>query len=340
MKKGLQEGFTLSELLITLAVVGVVAAITIPQLVTGLSKKQTGSQLSRTVSQIELGCQNLIQYENSKVTDGSYINSLSAVPNLSVQKLAPFIGAIDSDESVSTGNIKDYAYMTAPLFMQSAYALSAPLLDTGSSPIAGTNVVDSPYPVAGGSGFLREVETTIEGSGGGTVTLPSLPSGSTSSSGSTPGHTYTGNGLKDSTGGEGLLSGWGKTITGVKAETKTETETESKNNQDSGKVTGEDWGEGVVTVLGGVPENSENPTTSNNPEAGNKVVLQFLIDVNGSDKKPNAYGKDIFEFSLTDSCKVVPYGLKTYKTDCVKGNVTDGRACAARVVADGWKIKY
>lgn len=269
MKKGLQEGFTLSELLITLAVVGVVAAITIPQLVTGLSKKQTGSQLSRTVSQIELGCQNLIQYENSKVTDGSYINSLSAVPNLSVQKLAPFIGAIDSDESVSTGNIKDYAYMTAPLFMQSAYAIPK------DNEAEYDNTIDDTEPGVPLPDDEEKDEAVFEG--------------------------------------ESAVEG---------ANQGNEDSTLQSDNKVSPGLTG------------------DAPTTSTDPDAANKVVLQFLIDVNGSDKKPNAYGKDIFEFSLTDSCKVVPYGLKTYKTDCVKGNVTDGRACAARVVADGWKIKY
>ena len=203
MKKNFKKGFTLSELLVTLTIIGVVAAVSIPQLVLGFQKKQTGSQLSRVVSQIELGCQNLIQYENSKITDGSYINTLSAVPNLSVEKLAPFIGAADTDETVSTSSIKSNAFLTGPLFMQSVSA--------------------------------EEITPT---------------------------------------------------------------------------------------------------------EDSNKVVLQFLIDVNGSKTKPNAYGRDIFEFSLTNSCKVVPYGLDTYKTACANGNITDARACSARVVADGWKVTY
>ena len=69
----------------------------------------------------------------------------------------------------------------------------------------------------------------------------------------------------------------------------------------------------------------------------NYVVLQLLIDTNGINKKPNMYGKDVFEFHLTNSCKVVPYGLTSYKTDCP---TKDARTCAARVVADGWKVEY
>ncbi len=210
MKQNRKKAFTLSELLLTLAIIGVVAAITIPQLVIGMQKKQAGSQLGRVVSQVELGCQNLIQYENSKITDGSYINNLSDVPDLSIKKLAPFIGAQDTDETVQTSNIKKYSSVPGTFLMQAAYA----------DPASGDTINITP---------------------------------------------------------------------------------------------------------------TEDP---------NEVVLRMLIDVNGSNNKPNAYGKDIFEFGLTNSCKMVPYGLATYETDCANGNISDGRACSARVVADGWKVKY
>ncbi len=212
MKKEKRKGFTLSELLVTLGIIGVISAITIPQLSMGMQKRQAGPQLSRVVSQVELGCQNLIQYENSKATDGSYINNLSSVPDLSVTKLAPFIGAQKTSETVQTSNIKQYGSVPGALLMQSAYA----------------------------------ADTT----------------------------------------------------------------------------TGSD----AITVT-----STEDP---------NVVVLRMLIDVNGSNNKPNAYGKDIFEFGLTNSCKMVPYGLTTYETDCADDNISDGRACSARVVADGWKVKY
>ena len=42
MKQNRKKAFTLSELLLTLAIIGVVAAITIPQLVIEMQKKQAG----------------------------------------------------------------------------------------------------------------------------------------------------------------------------------------------------------------------------------------------------------------------------------------------------------
>lgn len=72
------------------------------------------------------------------------------------------------------------------------------------------------------------------------------------------------------------------------------------------------------------------------------LVANVYIDTNGL-KKPNTFGKDIFRFELKNSCKMVPYGLSNsdhYKNNCSDTRIKDGKACAARVVADGFKIKY
>ncbi len=70
------------------------------------------------------------------------------------------------------------------------------------------------------------------------------------------------------------------------------------------------------------------------------VIAKVFIDVNGYDKGKNAFGKDLFLFELHNDGKLIPYGKDTYETDCVKGNITDGYACSARVMADGWKVNY
>ena len=104
MKKQLKKAFTLTELLITLAIIGIVAAITIPQLTGSMQKKLAKTSLSRAVEQIELGCQNMIQAENDKITDGSYIDMVSAIPDFSSSNLATFIGAsttIYEDNSIA-----------------------------------------------------------------------------------------------------------------------------------------------------------------------------------------------------------------------------------------------
>ena len=70
------------------------------------------------------------------------------------------------------------------------------------------------------------------------------------------------------------------------------------------------------------------------------IIGTFVVDVNGVEHKPNMYGKDTFVFNLRNSGKVSPYGLDKFATACQDGNITDGKACSARVVSDGYKIKY
>ena len=51
-KHKVQVGFTLAEVLITLGIIGVVAAMTIPTLMTNYQKKSTATQLKKTYATI------------------------------------------------------------------------------------------------------------------------------------------------------------------------------------------------------------------------------------------------------------------------------------------------
>lgn len=81
-----KSAFTLAEAMIAMAIIGIVAAVTIPQVVTGSLKNEAGAVLGRTVEQIELGCQNMIQKanDNIKVTDGGYYEGLSELTQQAV----------------------------------------------------------------------------------------------------------------------------------------------------------------------------------------------------------------------------------------------------------------
>ena len=71
-------------------------------------------------------------------------------------------------------------------------------------------------------------------------------------------------------------------------------------------------------------------------------IATLYIDTNGIDG-PNAFGKDIFQFILTNGGKMIPHGLEAgdyYTTNCADNYIKDGYACAARVVRDGFKITY
>ena len=51
-KRKVQVGFTLAEVLITLGIIGVVAAMTMPTLMTNYQKKSTATQLKKTYATI------------------------------------------------------------------------------------------------------------------------------------------------------------------------------------------------------------------------------------------------------------------------------------------------
>lgn len=89
---------------------------------------------------------------------------------------------------------------------------------------------------------------------------------------------------------------------------------------------------------------------SANDENEDKVIAKVFIDANGPDA-PNKIGSDVFLFGLSNNGTLIPAGsekyndntfddnVNSYTTDC-QNNITTGLSCAARVMADGWKIKY
>ena len=76
MKK---HGFTLAEVLLSLAIVGILAAITIPQIAIGVEKRKAGAIVGRATEQISLGCQNYIQAYNDNQILGGYTLSLNDI---------------------------------------------------------------------------------------------------------------------------------------------------------------------------------------------------------------------------------------------------------------------
>jgi prepilin-type N-terminal cleavage/methylation domain-containing protein len=63
MEKGKKVGFTLAEVLITLGIIGVVAAITLPTLVQNYKKQVYVNQLKKTVSTLEQGFKKVLADE-------------------------------------------------------------------------------------------------------------------------------------------------------------------------------------------------------------------------------------------------------------------------------------
>ena len=80
-------------------------------------------------------------------------------------------------------------------------------------------------------------------------------------------------------------------------------------------------------------DNSSNVLEDNK----DTVIKTIKVDVNGFNKKPNQYGKDVFIIKILNDGRVVPNGEAS---DCTKDNIGDGKSCAARIVADNYKITY
>lgn len=75
----IKKGFTLAEVLVTLTIVGITAALTIPQISKNLQKSQAGPTLARAVQSIELGCQELLQDASSKSYEGRIFTNFEEI---------------------------------------------------------------------------------------------------------------------------------------------------------------------------------------------------------------------------------------------------------------------
>lgn len=78
-------GFTLAEVLITLGIIGVVAAITIPNLMTHLRNKKLESQFKKTYAELNIAARTFYAQEESSVHDADVVlNSGTSTDNTDV----------------------------------------------------------------------------------------------------------------------------------------------------------------------------------------------------------------------------------------------------------------
>ena len=99
---------------------------------------------------------------------------------------------------------------------------------------------------------------------------------------------------------------------------------------------------GGVTASMRLPDGSclaLNPTGTGS-NADDKLIA---LDLNGSSQAPNRAGYDLFFFKV-DGNTIKPNCFNKSKYDidrlCNKSNTISGHCCAAKIVNDGWKIKY
>lgn len=91
-------------------------------------------------------------------------------------------------------------------------------------------------------------------------------------------------------------------------------------------------------------------TSSNGTGHFSNLCVGFYIDVNGL-KKPNTLGRDIFDFNITNGKgpAVLPVGLSESSSYWQTGSCNygynsgvnkDGESCGARIMEEGWQMKY
>ena len=77
MKK-MKSGFTLAEVLITLGIIGVVASIVMPSVMTNYTYKTVGVKLAKFVSQVEGSTRPfVVQNETFRIDDASGVNNVA-----------------------------------------------------------------------------------------------------------------------------------------------------------------------------------------------------------------------------------------------------------------------
>ncbi|MBQ7126649.1 prepilin-type N-terminal cleavage/methylation domain-containing protein [bacterium] len=79
MKIKLNLGFTLTETLLTLSILGVLAALIIPELVLNVDRNKSGAMLGKSALFISSGCEALVQHANDNSTTGSYFEGFDTI---------------------------------------------------------------------------------------------------------------------------------------------------------------------------------------------------------------------------------------------------------------------
>jgi prepilin-type N-terminal cleavage/methylation domain-containing protein len=98
----MKKGFTLAEVLITLAIIGVVAALTIPTVVQNYRKTQTVTQLKKTYSALA-NTTNLAIANEGPVQDWEVVQSEEGSKNFFNKYLVPYLKVAKNCENETTG---------------------------------------------------------------------------------------------------------------------------------------------------------------------------------------------------------------------------------------------
>ena len=368
MKK--TKGFTLAEVLVGLSIVGITAALTIPQLVKTIQKVETGPKLSRAVQQFEVSSQDYFNYRTKNDNKASHYTKFSDIEEVSLDELATFWGLtpVTDGPAFKIDEYTEYAYIQQPLLIQSAYAAVNPNDDLhtgiGNNTDTTTNVNNVDLKIK-----CTDISTGIdcyEGDPGCScgkvhveqpgcdINTQEIVNGKCVNK-CPEGTKRDNNGLCASICPENAswqfgkcwcdpgyqTFHWGNGKISCSKSSTSEPEPEPDPEPDPTPVTS-DKVQFHSKKSGYDVFFEDNKIDTTGKTKNEDIVASFYLDTNGTKNRPNMKGKDLFKFHLRNDGKLEPEGLKDsgYTTNCADGGVKDGLACTARIVRDGYKIKY
>ena len=145
-----RQGFTLAEVLITLAIIGIVAAMTIPTLISSYKKKEYSTKLKKFYSMMTQAIQ-LSTIENGPVSSWSYPVDSAGNPDIENLKtfwstyFASFVKTSSSSEEIFTSTNTDGTVVTRDLYVIT-------FQDGTSVGIRAAGAIDFQFDVNGSSG--------------------------------------------------------------------------------------------------------------------------------------------------------------------------------------------
>lgn len=264
LKKNKKGGFTLSETLITIAIIGVTAALTLPAFHAKLKSRTYGATVAKAMNVIQNGMGQIMTDASNRSDEGYIYDNISAITAKSVS------GSGDDTRPIITNPNLCQTYV---------------------------KYFDRIKP----AGYAYKNITDFSGT---------------------------------------------KSYESIFSE-KVQAQSYNINNSSA-----------VITYLSTTHVNNSEPNdeltkyVKTNGINDGTVIVRILIDANGLNG-PNRFGKDVFLFGLANNGTLVPAGtdafndnifnktVPLYTTDCTGKTVTgDGVSCAARLVADNWKVNY
>ena len=291
------KGFTLAEVIITLAIVGVIAAISIPQISIMTERHKSSAIVSKIVNTFEVGCKNMFDNYNMSNDSSSNVDKILLVGNDWNKLLAKEVGlkAVGSNTETSWLNL-----IIAPV-----YAGYTNYNRTNNGIVTEWSATNDSFS-GNGTCVSTMCSGTITSSDGAEIPVNFTTSGSSSSqisntcSGSSctnlyPGSNSSSSSSSSSSGNSGQQVPMGSVIPIPEEISDINLDTEYKVGKIPGVIK-------MVTV-GAVESNKYNPDA--------QIVLIY-IDTNGFNNK-DKMGVDQFSFALTNNGKMVPFGEETEK---------------------------